>query len=264
MRVSFAVVFVIFGGLSNPCHSIVIELFGISAKGEKVLLAEGDESDRKMLLKLLLHLGAIVDIATNVNQAKEMASDNRYDAIFVDLHSSEMNGPDLVRYFKLNELKSGRKARIVGLNWPSEGESGRPEVEMDEYVNKPYSNDQIWDAIQSGPSDESVFDSVHLSDLSGGDVEFEKEVLDTFLDTVPGMVSELTNALAEGQKEVALRSAHTLKGSSRSVGANELGNIFQKIEEQVRADETPALTGISEAIARLTKVTSSYFDKKAA
>lgn len=42
MRVSFAVVFVIFGGLSNPCHSIVIELFGISAKGEKVLLAEGD------------------------------------------------------------------------------------------------------------------------------------------------------------------------------------------------------------------------------
>ena len=96
-------------------------------------------------------------------------------------------------------------------------------------------------------SDEPIFDPNVLNemlDLMGGDLEIVDDIANTWLDEAP----ELVAGTAEGDDAEAVRHhSHTLKSSSRSVGAMRLGALCEQIEHAARAgslgpvDETRGL-----------------------
>lgn len=120
MRVSFAFVFMFLGLLSSPCHSIVLELFGVSSKGEKVLLAEGDYFLQEQNNGRPIYIGA-----------------KRYG--FCELAASEVEGEFLVRCSRRigaspflvykQDLDRGKKPyyqaaeEIYKRNYPTDNES---------------------------------------------------------------------------------------------------------------------------------------------
>ena len=65
--------------------------------------------------------------------------------------------------------------------------------------------------------DQAALDS--LLQMVGGDADFVDELVDTFLADVPQQLAELRAAVAAGMAADAIRPAHTLKGTSASIGA---------------------------------------------
>lgn len=77
-------------------------------------------------------------------------------------------------------------------------------------------------------------DTQHLSDMSGGDTTFETELLQEFLECTPPLIRELERAIGNGDLRAALISAHTLKGSCRSLGAFPMSNPCEILETMAR------------------------------
>ena len=60
--------------------------------------------------------------------------------------------------------------------------------------------------------------------------EFVGELVDTFLEEAPGMMSELRDALAAGNADTFRRAAHSLKSNSLTFGALTLGAMARELE----------------------------------
>ncbi|HVZ65282.1 MAG TPA: Hpt domain-containing protein [Lacunisphaera sp.] len=73
-----------------------------------------------------------------------------------------------------------------------------------------------------------------------GDTSFLRELIDIYLADAPQRIAELDAALARGDAGVALRAAHTIKGSSSNFGATLLAHRAQQIEAQCKAGDCAA------------------------
>ncbi|MCS7310652.1 MAG: Hpt domain-containing protein [Armatimonadota bacterium] len=73
-------------------------------------------------------------------------------------------------------------------------------------------------------------DREFLSEMTGGDLEFERELLQEFLNTVPELVERIHAAIASGDSAALANAAHTLKGSARAVGARRLAEAALALE----------------------------------
>ena len=85
-----------------------------------------------------------------------------------------------------------------------------------------------------------------LRDSVGGDHEFVAELVDDFLTDAPGQLETLRAALSSHDSDLARRAAHTLKGTSRTFGAEELASLCQEAEaaaaDEIDADEVAILS----------------------
>lgn len=76
----------------------------------------------------------------------------------------------------------------------------------------------------------SVIDLEHLRRMTLGEPDLEREILEMFRTQTAALVVRLKTV---PQDAAAL--AHTLKGSSRAIGAFEVGNAAQALEAALRA-----------------------------
>jgi HPt (histidine-containing phosphotransfer) domain-containing protein len=87
----------------------------------------------------------------------------------------------------------------------------------------------------STTKDPVVLDRTRLRDLTEGDVEFERELLETFAVSVRNLLGELrANLLARNAVAVA-QDAHSLKGASLNVGAISIARWAAALEMTARA-----------------------------
>ncbi len=77
------------------------------------------------------------------------------------------------------------------------------------------------------------------------------EVLQTFIDYVPGQIDELTRAIHSGNPENVFNLAHKLKSSSSSIGAMGLAHVAEKIELIGRAGSTEGTAELLEELKGL-------------
>lgn len=76
----------------------------------------------------------------------------------------------------------------------------------------------------------SPIDRVFLARTCGEDPGFEKELVDTFLDSVPAVLRRLRVAVAAGDAEGVRMDAHALKGGSRAIGARPIADLCERLE----------------------------------
>jgi HPt (histidine-containing phosphotransfer) domain-containing protein len=104
--------------------------------------------------------------------------------------------------------------------------------------------------------DEPVFDEAVLLEVLGGDREAAAEIAAEFLGDAAVQVRELQLAVGRGDGQEIRRRAHTLKGSSASVGAQALRAHAAGLEQIAEADGgqesvLESLYGIERQLARL-------------
>lgn len=102
----------------------------------------------------------------------------------------------------------------------------------------------------SAIDDADPIDHAHLTEMSGGDKEFEAELMQEFLNSTPHLLENLRRAIQQGARKDAELSAHTLKGSCRSLGANAMAEPCYEIESMARSGD---LTGATEKEREATK-----------
>jgi HPt (histidine-containing phosphotransfer) domain-containing protein len=101
--------------------------------------------------------------------------------------------------------------------------------------------------MTEGPIDEATF--ANLLDMTGGDMEFVDELVDTYIADGDGQVAALRDAAAAASVEGLVRPAHTLKSSSLNVGALALAELCRDLETAARSGGVDDSAGRVEAIA---------------
>jgi HPt (histidine-containing phosphotransfer) domain-containing protein len=92
-----------------------------------------------------------------------------------------------------------------------------------------------------------AFDLERLASISGDDAEFERELAGEYLAQTRKLLVQIAQSIESGDAATLRRDAHTLKGSSLTVGAEGLGAMGAELERNAgQAD--PAL--LSEVLAR--------------
>ncbi len=85
----------------NPNGSAIVLLEGENPlDGRRVLVVDTDERVRRQAHILLNRLGATTETASTAMAGLAMATDNRYDAIFLDVKPPDMGGYECFRRFK--------------------------------------------------------------------------------------------------------------------------------------------------------------------
>jgi CheY-like chemotaxis protein len=132
---------------------------------------------------------------------------------------------------------------------------------MNDYLPKPFTPDdlqrKIFEDLKIQPANikraappepvaEIAFDFSYLRDVSGNNEEFIKEMIQTFIQTIPPILSEMNSSVSRKDWESLSKLAHQIKPSFALMGMNDLRTELVFIEQNGKAknnlDELPVVT----------------------
>lgn len=124
---------------------------GESLQGIKLLLAEDNKINQMVARKFLTKWGIIFDLAEDGMKALEMATDNHYDIILMDLNMPLMNGYTVTKKLRKLQGKGVTNLPIIALTASAmkEEKSQVFEVGMNSFVTKPFNPEQLFFAIKN-------------------------------------------------------------------------------------------------------------------
>jgi CheY-like chemotaxis protein len=173
-----------------------------------------------------------------------------------------MDGLEATREIRRREDGTGQHIPIIAMTAHAmPGDEDRCiAAGMDHYVAKPVKPDVLQAALArwsrpaerrapatAGVAAAAVFDPDRLDELAGSDTNFRREILSDFLTLAPDLLARIDSALAAGDARDVEKASHSLKGSSRTLGAGGLGAICEELEGLGRAGALDAARG---ALAR--------------
>jgi CheY-like chemotaxis protein/HPt (histidine-containing phosphotransfer) domain-containing protein len=234
----------------------------------RILLAEDNEINQRIAVKILERIGCRVDVAANGVKALEALEASRYDLVLMDCQMPELDGFEATRLLREREGE-GRRTPVVAMTANAmAGDRERClEAGMDGYLTKPVRPDELtaavsqWlpkvetepeatttlsfapDRAQAESADEPtgliVLDRSQLAELRalGGEAspDFMSELIGVFLSEGIAEV-ELIRGAAAGQDAAGmLTAAHRLKGSAMNLGCGALAEAADALESLGRA-----------------------------
>jgi signal transduction histidine kinase/DNA-binding response OmpR family regulator len=238
----------------------------------RILLAEDNELNQRVAMRLLERLGHRADIASNGREALARLERAVYDVVLMDVQMPALDGLEASRAI-CARWPAGRRPRIIAMT--AEAMQGDREkclaAGMDDYIVKPVALDQLSAAlakcqprrdtpanargVDGSALDHDVLDQ--LRDDLGGTAAL-REIIATFLEKTPSVLAELRAAAARGDVDGIRRAAHMCKGTSAILGARMLAQQCAELEALARSGLVP------DAIACVTAMEVSYRSVEAA
>ena len=255
----------------------------------KILLAEDSVINQKVALNQLKTLGYTADVAANGREVLNLLSQIDYDLILMDCQMPIMDGYATTE--RIRQLqKNSNKIVIIAMtaNAMKEDRERCMQAGMDDYLSKPVQKGSLaqklahWNQIiesraialkvssdsgktldqtngdqaagnQADASNdlETLLDWQYLHQISGGNLDFETEVLQTLLETLPEHLENLKSGILQGDCLTVEQEAHYIKGSASSLGAIALSVPAAKLEQQAHQKDLSN----TEALAALLETT---------
>ncbi|RYZ30958.1 MAG: response regulator [Chitinophagaceae bacterium] len=203
-----------------------------------VLIAEDNPMNQQLISHLMKSWAIEHTIVNNGKEAIEEVKRNNYSIILMDIQMPEMDG-----YTATNVLRNEMGLSIPIIAMTAHAMTGEKEkciqMGMNDYVSKPIKETVLYNMIgrhaQNIPEAEAVelqcIQLNYLHSLSGGDREFEKQLLTQFLEQLPEELNQLATAIDKQAFENIRQTAHSLKSTIGYVGlADELNPYLTRIE----------------------------------
>lgn len=234
-------------------------------KNYKILLAEDNLINQKVAMRMLNAAGYQVDAVLNGEQAIRVVSQKNYDVILMDVQMPEVDGFTATK--KIREMEPPKNAiPIIAITAHAlVGDREKClEAGMNEYISKPVNANEIVQMIDNLLSiskikledlepngmNSKAFDFERLKQISLGDQSFEKDLLGDYIFDAESKLEAIQNNLNEKNIKKIVDLAHTLKGSSYSVGATLVGDEALGIELSAKSND---LESVADRISRLSK-----------
>jgi len=253
----------------------------------KVLLADDNALNRELATTLLTEQGHKTMAVENGVQALEAVKKESFDIILMDIQMPIMDGITATR--AIRDPNSGAldpAIPIVALTAHAlKGDRERfLEAGMSDYIPKPIKMSDFYKTIanalagkasvEGAPLSEEPkaasrgepFDRLTALDMMGGREDLLARMDEIFLRDVPGELKELTGFVSSQDWENAKRLAHSIKGSSRTVGAQRAGAISEQLEFVCKQKDAPSaqkkfITLESEVISALEYIKNTLHGK---
>jgi PAS domain S-box-containing protein len=229
----------------------------------KILVAEDNVINRKLVLWILEQMGYRVDVANHGLEVLSALKKQSYDLIFMDVQMPEMDGLETTRRI-IQDWPMEKRPIIVAMTANvMKGDQERClEAGMDDYLAKPVTSEEIqrtlerWGQIRrarkKGPnlelSSEIQINSPQIAELKAIDKHLLSEMVDLFLEQTPQLIGELRKFAQKGDTATIIKIAHKLKGSSLNLGILSLAGLCKKIEIKGQSKD---LSEISSLIRQL-------------
>jgi PAS domain S-box-containing protein len=218
--------------------------------GVRVLVVEDNSVNQKVALRILSRLGCRADVVANGQEAIDALRRISYDLVFMDCNMPEMDGFEATR--RIRSMGGATSLTVIVAMTANALEGDRDRclaAGMDDYVPKPVSQKDLASKIaawykprigsgrangEGGLSEIPVLDRARVAELKGLQEEagngWLAHLLEQFRGEAAQALSHLQRAVEQDDAAAVERIGHTLKGSSRNVGARRLGELGMEIE----------------------------------
>lgn len=226
--------------------------------GKKLLVAEDNKVNQKVILGMLAKFQLFPDVADNGQLALELLTKNTYDLIFMDCQMPVLDGYQTTQELRRFEIESELpRQTIVALTAHAiKGEREKClEVGMDDYLTKPISQTKLADILETwltskpientSPALESVSpvtDCLSLWDKKTAlayiedDEELLKIMMGEFLAETPKLLSDLQKAVDEHDFVALNGLAHAVKGSLSYFAADKIMDYASQLEYAAKSE----------------------------
>ncbi len=236
--------------------------------GHRILLVEDNPVNQRVAQRLLQKLAADVTLANNGAEALERLAEGTFHAVLMDCQMPVMDGFTATRRIRESEQMSGRGKRlpIIALtaNVMSEDRESCIAAGMDAHLGKPIEPSQLIDCLARYLKADAVPAEVDMSalrELTGGDTEFERELVATFVASGDQCLAEILAALRIRDFDTIGKRAHALKGASANIHAAGLAAAASSLESAARAKQDQEIDGLVQEVTEKLKAVSAELRK---
>ncbi|MGZ5050429.1 MAG: response regulator [Methylobacter sp.] len=246
---------------ANKLKEVLLEY-----RGKRVLVVEDNKINQKVILSQLAKFQLETDLANNGQEALDHLERQAYDLVFMDCQMPIMDGYEAARILREREIAAafGSHTPITALTaHASLGEREKClSAGMDDYLSKPASRTDLavvlarWLGEPSVPDvavpqdraveRESLFLAKEDTERSScwdeasalkrldDDHDLLAEMIDLFLEEVPGQMAELDAALSRYDLVALADAAHAIKGMAGHFCAEKIISLTVKLEHSAR------------------------------
>lgn len=277
----------LFDAIPNALHFAVANL-GVKPRpavdighyqGKKILVAEDNKVNQKVIIGTLAKFKLAPDIADNGQQAIDKLKQGHYDLVFMDCQMPIMDGYEASQAIRKWEMQEGRGHQtIVALTaHASQGEREKClAAGMDDYLAKPFTQAALADTLArwlaAGPSVNNPLPLVkgtasqmaaawHKSDalkFLDDDEDLLKAIVATFLEEAPAQLADALAAQTALDSQKLADAAHSLKGMLGYLGAETAKAAAATLEQAARHQEGQDYQALAETlVAEISRLTAS-------
>ena len=228
------------------------------APDARILIVDDTQMNLQVFKGLLKRTKMHVEVAGSGAECIERFANEDFDLIFLDYRMPEMDGIETLG--RLTELYPEKRARTPVISLTASAVSGDREKMLaagfDDYITKPVNIDEMENMLirclpkekvvltpETGVTEEDpasvlpeeLFDVPLLDPADGlrfcGDAESYLEALGVFARSIEPRAAEIEQKLASRDLEGYTISVHSLKSTSRTIGAPELSERAKALEQ---------------------------------
>ncbi len=267
--------------------------------GHKILLVEDNLANQKVAVAMVRHLGGETIVASGGQEALDLFPGCGADAVLMDCQMPEIDGYETTRLIRAMEADNDWPPMPIVALTANAMKNDRQlclDAGMNDYLTKPIeyqllgqtildtiarvsgkseseeakpagsAEEQPAQVVMSNSSYDSGLDELVLGQLRDvcEDKELFNQILSIFQVESRKLMNNLVQASSEGDSSAVAKAAHSLKSSSRNVGAMALGDMLEKLELAAKKDRLDGMDRVQEAIDAEYKVVTEAVEDQLA
>jgi CheY-like chemotaxis protein len=227
--------------------------------GKKILVAEDNEINQKIISHLLKKENIRVDIANDGKEAIDFFEKRDYDLILLDLQMPNMDGFQTAKYIR-KILDSDIPIVAMTAGAYANEQTRCFEIGINQYLSKPFTSEDLFLRLKylllnehnlknqkPGPVTNKSLYSLNLL-LQTNEEEQIIEILEMFIEDTPKLLKEIKQAIVMEDIDSAVRKKAKLKGSLGSLQMQSMMKIIDEMEIAIRMEDIPAIPSIIEKL----------------
>jgi PAS domain S-box-containing protein len=218
----------------------------------RILVAEDNEINRKVILRMLAGFGYEADVAHDGAQAIDAVQEAKYDVVLMDVQMPVVDGIEATRFI-IENIPPERRPRIVAMSasvMPEHVDVARA-AGADQYIAKPFAPSELRAALEQSalrrappaaqgaeqviPSQVLSLERIRWHLETDGDGKFLRELTHSFRLNSEELLSRLEAAAAAGDHPGVRSLAHEFSGVCAVLGAEKLTSVLVALQKIVRA-----------------------------
>ncbi len=232
-------------------------------RGLRVLLVDDNEINQDVLKSIIDEVGMLVTVASSGREAIEKVKTEEFDIVLMDIRMPGMDGYEATA--EIRKMKSSNDLPIIAVTASASPDERRRCIasNIDDYITKPINREALIRSIANLTKDKIKTDrnlqiqvdknlnkikeeKIHKLSLEIEGIDIEEalshlnndeelflKVLKKFKRNYSKVVDEIRQALSLGDRELAIRLAHTVKGVSGELQAKEIYTIAAQLESEM-------------------------------
>ena len=247
-----------------------------NASGVRVLLVEDNEMNQQVATELLESVGAIVTVANHGGEALKFLTGldgpPPFDVVFMDLQMPEVDGLTATKLIRADPRLQTLPIIAMTAHALVEEQQRCLDAGMNDHVSKPIDPDVLFTTLtrwakprasvpEIPPKQVKEADGTIVPEIAGvnsadgikrvaGNKKLYVDLLHQFAEKQGNTGIQIGEALQSGDRKLAERIAHTVKGVAGNIGITEIQTAAACLEKAIR-EEDPAVPAVLHQFASL-------------